>query len=115
MSLLRRALCTLWCACALACGAAPPPASSGEASEAIEADTELACSRTRSAGAWTQLVFRSATWRDLAARADRRDPRAWEEIGDRIEHNLESVDGSACTEEMLENVRASAARLAGAR
>ncbi len=75
----------------------------------------MVCSRTRSAGAWTQLVYQTKTWRDVAARADRRDPDAWREIADLIERNRQRVKNTVCTDEMLKNVRASAARLAGSR
>lgn len=111
-----------------ACGsptATPPAATSGGGSSASAAapsaaeaaaiadDAELVCARTRSAGAWTQLVYRSATWDDLAARADQRDPTAWSAIADLLEHQR-AAPGSRCTAAIVATVRASAARLAGA-
>jgi hypothetical protein len=104
------------CVLAGSCGGNPQRSGSepgaGDRAAAVDADTELACSRTRSAGAWTQLVFQTATWRHLADRADRRDPDAWTAIGDLIEQRLRNVPGTACTEAMLRDVRASAGRLA---
>ncbi len=79
----------------------------------VQDDTEMACSRTHNAGAWTQLVYQSETWRDLAARADQREAAAWHEIAELMAANLEQVANSQCTSEMVANVRASAARLAG--
>jgi hypothetical protein len=103
--------------CSPGCGAHDPrpstPASGGDERASIDSDTEMACARTRSAGAWTQLVYQSATWRRLAERADGREAAAWNEIGDLVERNIDEVEGSVCTDEMLSNIRASAARLSG--
>lgn len=113
---LRAALFLAW----LAAGCGPRSTASDttaphdeEPAAWIEADTETACARTRSAGAWSQLVYRTTTWRRLAERADGRDPDAWDAIGDRMEHNRLTTRGSACTEDVIRNVRASAARLRG--
>jgi hypothetical protein len=102
-----------------ACGTSPASPAKGrgravrtaEPIALIEADTEMACQRTSSAGGWTQLVYQSTAWRELALRADRGEADAWEELAELIEHNRKHVADTACSEDILANVRASASRL----
>jgi hypothetical protein len=71
----------------------------------------MACARAHSAGAWTQLVFQTQTWKSLAQRADARDVEAWQHIANLIEWNCDHVSGTRCTKQMVSDVRASASRL----
>ncbi|WP_394840698.1 hypothetical protein LZC95_26950 [Pendulispora brunnea] len=112
-----RAFVVLVAALCASCAQPPRDAVRGQDSfAALEADTEMACARShrRDAGMWTQLMFFTRTWRDLALRADRRDPGAWEEIGNLIERNRHHVDHTSCTDETLSAIRGTAARLRGA-
>lgn len=95
----------------LALAGCPAPRTVAPSDPAVAADTERACARTRSAGAWSQLIYQSATWRDLAERADRRDARAWDAIAELIAARRAQAPDSACTAEIEREVRASAARL----
>lgn len=115
---MRRRSIAISCWAAVACGCGPfdepaSPAASIESTSQVEADTEMACARTHGAGSWTQLVYRTETWRTLAERADRRDPAAWREIANLIERHRRGETATACTEQMAREVRATAARLAG--
>lgn len=108
----RSRLAGLVCAVTTASCATGPTRDHGHgATTAVERDTETACARTHDAGAWTQLVFLTQSWQDLARRADARDPDAWEEIADRVQSNLRRVDGTTCRKDMLADLRASATRL----
>jgi hypothetical protein len=93
-----------------ACASAPPPVRLNGPGE-VEFDTEILCSRTRSAGMFQQLVFMTETWRELAVRADNREPEAWRRIADLVEHNRSAVENSQCTDEMVANFRTSAENL----
>jgi hypothetical protein len=118
LALLRGVLAFPLCV-SIICGCGAPSRTSSTAGSTApvspeQADTEMTCVRSHDAGAWTQLVYRTQTWRDLAERADRHDANAWREIANLIERNRQGVKDTACTDRMLQDVRATAARLAAA-
>lgn len=78
-------------------------------------DTEMVCAR-RDAAAFGQMPLASATWRDLAMRADARpvDPEALRAIARLMRANRERYADSACTARRIAALEDSAARADGA-
>lgn len=71
---------------------------------------EMACGRDDASG-WTQIVFRSNKWRNLAQRADAGDPEAWEAIADAFEAHNRSTPRTPCSKRRIAEIRATATRL----
>jgi hypothetical protein len=101
-----------------ACAGADRPSVNADASDpppderALElADVETACSRG-DASSWTQIFFYSKKWRELAQRADARDPEAWREIADAFKAHNRSVGKNPCSAQRIAEIRATASRLA---
>ncbi|MEZ4372181.1 MAG: hypothetical protein R3B07_15220 [Polyangiaceae bacterium] len=86
-------------------GCASPPKNPPE----LAADTELACARS-DAAAWTQIMFRTDTWRELAQRADAGDAAAFGEIADHMQAAIDAGD-TACNPTRVERLRETAERL----
>lgn len=92
------------------CGAGTPAPADYE-KQYIREDTEEACARTN-VPQWSEVVFVSDKWRDVAPRADRGDPKAWREIATMMRTNMSEVEGSLCSTKVVAEVEASAGRLA---
>lgn len=90
-------------------GCASPP----RAPPDLAADTELACARA-GASAWSQIVFRTEVWRELALRADAGEADAFEAIADHMQTNLEAGK-SRCDPTRIQTLRDTATRLRHAR
>lgn len=75
----------------------------------LAADTEFACARG-DAAAWTQIVFRTDAWQDLARRADAGEAQAFDRIADHMQNQLNAGD-SRCSSERIATLRATARRL----
>jgi hypothetical protein len=94
-----------------ACGAAPPPTAQDYEKQYVRDDTEEACAQT-SAPRWSEVVFVSDKWRDIAPRADAGDPEAWREIATLMRANMKQIEESLCSDKVVAEVEASAGRLA---
>lgn len=92
-----------------ACSASQAPQQDFE-KQYIQEDTEEACART-DAPRWAEVVFVSTKWREVAPRADGGDAEAWREIAAMMRANRKDVEGSLCSEQVVAEVEASAARL----
>lgn len=93
------------------CGAASSPTAQDYEKQYVRDDTEEACART-SAPRWSEVVFVSDKWRDIAPRADAGDPEAWREIASLMRNNMKQVEESLCSAKVVAEVEASAGRLA---
>jgi uncharacterized protein YbaR (Trm112 family) len=76
----------------------------------IAADTSMACQRTGGTGGWSNFVYRTERWTDLAERADHDDPQAWREIKELVDRAIPH-DHATCTGRHLRAVEQHLTRL----